>query len=491
VRVNADNDQGLLKPAMWVRATLYASLGGSGTVISPELKWRCSMHPEEMDDHRRDCSLCGRPLTFTQEGRDLSSVDEAPLTIPVTAPLLTGTRAVVYVAQPGAPGTYEGRQIELGPRAGDDYVVLSGLKEGERVVVNGAFKIDSELQIRGKTSMMNQPPPAVVSEPEPLSLPPAAEEHLRSLFEIYFLISRYLSEDDLSLAHQQARLLTQEFSPTQGSLLEARALFVYQSLAADGSQAVKAFLEARDLVQARVHFERLTEVMERLLGRFPLNFQGEVHRFHCPMAFDNRGAWWIQRGRDTRNPYFGSDMLRCYDLQERLSGEEDPPSDKTMASKEPLAPAQQQALPMALSHYFTWQSALAADDPQRAAAPMVLLAKVFSGDPSPEGPDPSRDPWSFWLSRWTSAWAGVSPADSLETMRSRFERVSLLFIELNRVFDVDWQREVFQFHCPMAFDDKGAPWLQGEANLLNPYFGSSMLRCGTLTEAWKGATHEP
>ena len=42
----------------------------------------------------------------------------------------------------------------LGPKAGDYYIVTSGLKEGEMVVTNGAFKIDSELQIQAKPSMM-------------------------------------------------------------------------------------------------------------------------------------------------------------------------------------------------------------------------------------------------------------------------------------------------------------------------------------------------
>jgi len=80
---------------------------------------------------------------------------EPPVVIPVTAPLLTGKRAIVYVEVPGKAGRYEGREIDLGPRAGDYYVVNSGLMEGERVVVNGNFKIDSAIQILARPSMMN------------------------------------------------------------------------------------------------------------------------------------------------------------------------------------------------------------------------------------------------------------------------------------------------------------------------------------------------
>lgn len=77
------------------------------------------------------------------------------LVIPASAPLITGKRAVVYVEVSGAEKpTYEGRVIQLGPRADEYYVIKSGLKEGELVVVEGNFKIDSQLQIQARQSMM-------------------------------------------------------------------------------------------------------------------------------------------------------------------------------------------------------------------------------------------------------------------------------------------------------------------------------------------------
>jgi hypothetical protein len=82
---------------------------------------------------------------------------ELPLVVPASAPLITGKRAVVYVADASKPGEYEGREIMLGPRAGDYYIVREGLQEGEQVVVNGSFKIDSAVQILAKPSMMSLP----------------------------------------------------------------------------------------------------------------------------------------------------------------------------------------------------------------------------------------------------------------------------------------------------------------------------------------------
>jgi len=63
---------------------------------------------------------------------------------------------VVYVELPDREQpTFEGREVLLGRRAGDFYVVRHGLEEGDLVVTNGNFKIDSALQIQAKPSMMS------------------------------------------------------------------------------------------------------------------------------------------------------------------------------------------------------------------------------------------------------------------------------------------------------------------------------------------------
>ena len=70
--------------------------------------------------------------------------------------MVTGRRAIVYVENPTAEKpTFDGREIVLGPRAGDYYLVRNGLKEGHLVVTNGNFKLDSALQIEAKPSMMS------------------------------------------------------------------------------------------------------------------------------------------------------------------------------------------------------------------------------------------------------------------------------------------------------------------------------------------------
>ncbi len=170
VRVNVPNEDGRLKPGMFVRAEAQASVATAGRIMDTALagKWISPMHPEVVKDKPGSCDVCGMPLVRAESlgyvGQKPTEADK-PLVIPATAPLLTGKRAIAYVEMSGKEKpTYEGREIVLGPRAGDYYLVREGLAEGESIVTHGAFKIDAELQIQAKPSMMT-----------PASFPKASE----------------------------------------------------------------------------------------------------------------------------------------------------------------------------------------------------------------------------------------------------------------------------------------------------------------------------
>jgi hypothetical protein len=96
-----------------------------------------------------------RALVSTPAGdlRPESFVDvsiEVPLgerlAVPEDAVLDTGTHRIVFVVR--GQGEFEPRAVELGRDAQGFYEVLSGLKEGEEVVVAANFLIDSESRFR-------------------------------------------------------------------------------------------------------------------------------------------------------------------------------------------------------------------------------------------------------------------------------------------------------------------------------------------------------
>jgi membrane fusion protein, copper/silver efflux system len=79
------------------------------------------------------------------------------LAIPVNGVFHTGTRNIVFIDHGG--GYLAPRDVTLGPRAGDYYSVLKGLKPGERVVTSANFLIDSESQLQAAMGSFAPPPP--------------------------------------------------------------------------------------------------------------------------------------------------------------------------------------------------------------------------------------------------------------------------------------------------------------------------------------------
>ncbi len=79
------------------------------------------------------------------------------LAIPASGVFQTGTRNIVFIDRGG--GYLEPRDVELGPQAGNEFIVLKGLKAGERVVTSANFLIDSESQLQAALGSFMPPPP--------------------------------------------------------------------------------------------------------------------------------------------------------------------------------------------------------------------------------------------------------------------------------------------------------------------------------------------
>jgi len=318
VRVNVPNEAGRLKPGMFVRAVVEAATTDDGRVYAPDLagKHICPMHPEIIKTGEGICDVCEMDLVPIEEyGFATSRAEEeteAPLVIPASAPLITGKRAVVYLKVDHEEGIYEGREVVLGPRAGDHYIILDGLSEGDLVVHNGAFKIDSAIQILARPSMMNP-------EEDPQNLPDLAPHvspepfriQLAELIAPYLAMQAALAGDALHPAHEAGEALAKALEGVDMKLVQGDAHEAWMEIREEFSRGLIALRAAENLAGARESFKTLSEAMEEVLAVFSPETPSGLYRVHCPMAFDDQGASWLQRQADVFNPYFGAEMLHC------------------------------------------------------------------------------------------------------------------------------------------------------------------------------------
>jgi Cu(I)/Ag(I) efflux system membrane fusion protein len=336
VRVIVDNKAGKLKPGMFVRAVARPKVAADGHVMSSELagKWISPMHPEIVKGEPGPCDVCGMPLVTAESlGYVSEHIENAPLLIPTTAALKTGKRAVVYVEVPDKEKpTYEGRVVELGVRLGDSYVVESGLEEGERVVTRGAFKLDAELQIQAKPSMMspeggvvtsghvhhggmdmaNQPMQKAVDTPEAFST------QLGTVLDAYFGIQQSLAGDAPADAQKAAAVMKKKLEQVDMALLEGEAHMVWMDHLKNLNAPLVKLAKTEKLETQRELFFQLSQQLAITIKTFPV--KRTVYQAYCPMAFDNKGAAWLQASAEILNPYFGDMMLRCGEVQETIGG---------------------------------------------------------------------------------------------------------------------------------------------------------------------------
>ncbi len=464
VRVNVSNEDGRLKPEMFVRAIVHSKIAAGGRVLDSSLagKWISPMHPEIVKDEPGICDVCGMPLVraetlgyATAEPSDVAK----PLVIPVSAALLTGTRAIVYIQVPNAEEpTYEGREIVLGPRAGDYYLVKAGLEEGELVVTNGNFKLDSALQISAKPSMMTpeggggggghnhggESKPSEGGEPmkmagdSGMSLSPQLKVQLQQTIEAVRQIGETIESAELGnirdafaqLGQQVAAVNAEQLSGDMKAQLHEFAMLLRND-SVEGQEITDLQNADRIYLVTKRHAERLQQMFGLSQAGHPM----EAQSLEVPAEF-----------------------------RSQLSQ---------------LIPA-----------YLSIGQALSADDGDSAARAVAGLRQVVDAINSQSLVGQASERWNVERNSLSTIAARLSNANDLASLRAAFALLSDELLALQRTFGFPNSDQLFELHCPMAFEGRGASWIQSNNAVRNPYYGASMLKCADKVKPL-GIKNEP
>ena len=250
IRVEVSNDSGVLKPGMFVQATL---------------------EPRESNG----------------------------LQIPASAVLWTGKRSLVYVQTTSS--SFEIREIEIGQQDAEYYKVLSGLTEGESVVVSGAFQIDASAQLKGLQSMMSYQTEAS----ESIAPFTAQEDSMMSA-----LIQPYLTLKD-ELVRSDTKAASAAVTKMLSLLSDKKYVFSRSNLKA----LLGSFQKTDDIEEQRELFRLISNEMIQWASSTQ-SVSNKLYVQFCPMANNNKGAKWLSAEEQIRNPFYGDAMLTCGSIVE-------------------------------------------------------------------------------------------------------------------------------------------------------------------------------
>ena len=137
------------------------------------------------------------------------------------------------------------------------------------------------------------------------------------------VVEAYLATKDALVATDAAQT-----DQKTGDLLTALGQVDAASLPADAGEkwtehrkimerAATSMRAAANIEAKRTSFEDLSKAAYALVNDFGAGTT--LYKEYCPMAFNDKGAFWLSAKSEIKNPYFGDKMLECGEVQEVLT----------------------------------------------------------------------------------------------------------------------------------------------------------------------------
>jgi Cu(I)/Ag(I) efflux system membrane fusion protein len=163
------------------------------------------------------------------------------------------------------------------------------------------------------------------SEQEVAKAKPAIEvsgnlqSQLDNTLKAYLSLKDALVASDTAQASAKAGDLLSTLTRIDSSGFSGEAAQKWSTYRTSLERAAQTIQASQKVEQQRVRFEDLSNTMYAMVNDF--GSKTTLYKQYCPMAFDDKGAFWLSAQTEINNPYFGDAMLHCGEVQETLAFE--------------------------------------------------------------------------------------------------------------------------------------------------------------------------
>ena len=148
--------------------------------------------------------------------------------------------------------------------------------------------------------------------------PPGFTERVESVVLAYMSIKDALVQSDTAATNRAAGIFLAELAGVDASALSGGARDKWMDYRKMLDRTTATMKANKNLDDKRNGLEELSKLMYAAVLDFGL--QTTLYKQYCPMALNDKGAFWLSAQPEIRNPYFGDQMLTCGKVQEVLSG---------------------------------------------------------------------------------------------------------------------------------------------------------------------------
>lgn len=133
-----------------------------------------------------------------------------------------------------------------------------------------------------------------------------------------------------------------------------------------------------------------------------------------------------------------------------------------------------------INSYFSIKDALIQTDATTTSVKATELLGIVKAVDMNTLSSEEHQVWMKGLSDLTANVESISKSTSTPKQRELFANVSKTMYDLAKTSKLE--SSIYYQHCPMFNSGKGAHWLSKDSAIKNPYFGSTMLTCGSTVE---------
>lgn len=160
------------------------------------------------------------------------------------------------------------------------------------------------------------------------------------------------------------------------------------------------------------------------------------------------------------------------------SGMDSKKTDKSSALKSIMV-EHSQAVTTLLDDYIALKNALVADNGEKAASSAKMLREALGKfDLSAQSESQQKELTEIIEDASENAEHISENSGKLDHQREHFEILSTDIKDMIVITGAD--RSLFQIHCPMYNNMEGGNWLSESKEVMNPLFGSKMIKCGNV-----------
>lgn len=136
------------------------------------------------------------------------------------------------------------------------------------------------------------------------------------IIDAYIQIKNGLVADNKKDAAKGGTALLAAFTKFDMSTLKGKVhtdyMEIYESAKEQAEHIVRSPIDHQ-----REHFEALSEDINDLISL--LGTTKTLYRDFCPMANNNKGAYWLSEVKEIKNPFFGSKMMSCGSVKTQIN----------------------------------------------------------------------------------------------------------------------------------------------------------------------------